>query len=98
LNQPKYLPDFATYQERDEYFKKHADYFTVVAKHGMTYERMQYNTLEDALKAAHTKATIAGGGWMIYAVIGHQSAFVQAVKPKGDRTGERNARPYPPVH
>jgi hypothetical protein len=76
----KGLPDFKTYEERDAYFRDHADYFTVVKKEGVGhYARSEYSTLEEAERAAQTKATISGGGWMIYAVIGSQSAFVTSV-------------------
>jgi hypothetical protein len=73
-------PDFKTYEERDAYFREHADYFTVVKKTGVGhYSRDEYKTLEEAERAAQTKATISGGGWMIYAVIDSQSAFVTSV-------------------
>ena len=75
------LPDFKTYQERDEYFRDHADYFTLVRKAGVGHNtRIEYKTLEAAEKAAQTKILIGSKGWMIYAVIGEQSAFVKAVK------------------
>lgn len=76
-------PDFQTYQERDAYFKDHADYYTLVKKAGVgVYDRTEYKTLAEAQKAGQTKLLIGGGGWMIYAVIGEQSAYVEAVKPK----------------
>lgn len=78
------MPDFRTCQERDDYFRENADYFTLVAKAGVGhYARSEYKSLAEARKAGQTKATIGGGGWMIYAVIGEQSAFVEAIKPKG---------------
>lgn len=74
-------PDFKTWQERDAYFREHADYFTLVKKSGVgQYDRSEFKTLAEAEKAAQTKALIGGGGWMIYAVIGEQSAFVKAIK------------------
>lgn len=74
--------DFKSHEERDAYFRDNADYFTVVKKAGVgSYERHQYKKLVAARKAAHTKATL-GGNWMIYAVIGEQSAFVEAVMEK----------------
>ena len=76
----KMLPDFKTYQERDQFFKENADYFTLVAKNGVgTYSRTEFKTVADATKAAQTRQVVGGGGWMIYAVIGQQSAFVKAV-------------------
>lgn len=76
----KGTPDFKTSNERDAYFRDHADYFTVVKKTGVGhYNRSEYKTLDEALKAAHTKASISGGGWLIYAVIAEQSAFVASV-------------------
>jgi hypothetical protein len=77
------IPDFKTSDERDAYFRDHADYFTLVKKTGVgVYDRSEYKTLDAAIKAAHTKATISGGGWLIYAVIGEQSAFVAKIAPK----------------
>lgn len=84
LRMNKKVPDFKSIEERDKYFRDNADYFTLVAKEGVGhYERTEYPKLAAAQKAGHTKATISGGGWMIYAVIGQQSAFVEAIKPKG---------------
>ena len=82
----KPLPDFKTYQERDQYFKEHADYFTLIAKHGVGYyDRTEYKNLAEAEKVAQTRQTLGGGGWMIYAVIGRQSAFVKAIPYKDNR-------------
>ena len=73
-------PDFKTYEERDKYYRENAEYFTVVKRHGVGQtDRIVYKTLEEAERAAQTKATISGGGWMIYAIIGSQSAFVTSV-------------------
>ncbi len=78
------MPDFKTSDERDEYFRDNAEYFTLVRKAGVGhYERSEYKSLAEAEKAGITKATIGGGGWLIYAVIGEQSALVKAIKPKG---------------
>ena len=79
------MPDFKSHDERDAYFRDNADYFTLIKKSGVgNYERHEYKKLADAQKAGHTKATISGGGgWLIYAVIGEQSALVEAIKPKG---------------
>lgn len=77
----KNLPDFATYQDRDKWFAENADYFSVVKKAGVgNYARDEKPTLEEARKLAQTKITIGGGNYMIYAVVGEQSAFVEAVK------------------
>lgn len=78
------MPDFKSIADRDKYFRENADYFTLVKKAGVGhYERSEFKSLAEARKAGQTKATIGGGGWMIYAVIGEQSAFVEAIKPKG---------------
>lgn len=77
-------PDFKNSRSRDNYFRDNAEYFTVVKKTGVGhYDRSEYKTLAEAERAAQTKATISGGGWMIYAVIGQQSAFVTSV-PKSN--------------
>ena len=75
------LPDFKTYQERDNYFLRNADYFTLVKKQGVgNYQRDERKTLEEIERLAKTKQTIGGGSYLVYAVIGEQSAFVKAIK------------------
>ena len=80
------IPDFKSHDERDSYFKEHAQYFTLVKKVNLGYERTEYKTLDAAQKAGQTKQLIGGGGWMIYAVMADgQSALVDTVKPKGNK-------------
>ena len=77
---PKPLPDFQTYQERDEYFRDHADFFTLIKKDGVGhYERSEGATLAEIEKLAHTKISVGGGKYLVYAVIGGQSAFVKTI-------------------
>jgi len=77
---PKLPPDFQTYQERDAWFTENADYFTVVKKDGVGHvARDEVNTLADAEALAKTRQTISGGRYLIYAVVGEQSAFVKTV-------------------
>ena len=86
----KGTPDFQTSDERDAYFRDHADFFTVVKKVGVgVYDRTEYKTLAEAMRAAHTKATISGGGWLVYAVIGEQSAFVASVPQSNTGKGNK---------
>lgn len=74
------MPDFKSHEERDKYFRDHADYFTAIKKSGVGhYDRNEAKTLDEAIKMAQTKQAIGGGNYMIYAVIGQQSAFVQSV-------------------
>jgi hypothetical protein len=52
------LPDFKTYQERDNYFRDHGDYFTLVKKAGVGEpSRVEYKSLAEAEKAGQTKVT-----------------------------------------
>lgn len=77
----KTLPDFQSIQERDDYFRENADYFTLVNKSGVgVYNRDERKSLAEIESLAKTKQTIGGGRYMIYAVIGEQSAFVKTVK------------------
>jgi hypothetical protein len=77
---PKLLPDFQTYQERDAWFALNADYFTVVKKDGVGhYARDEATTLPAAEAMAKTRQAVGGGKYMIYAVVGEQSAFVKTV-------------------
>lgn len=74
------MPEFKSHDERDQWFRDNADHFTVVKKSGVgTYERNEAKTLAEATKLAQTKHTIGGGNYMIYAVIGEQSALVTTV-------------------
>ena len=78
---PKPMPDFKSHQERDDYFRDNADYYSLWNKNGVGHgNRSEYNSLEEAERAAQTKITIGGGRFLIYAVIGEQSALVKAVK------------------
>lgn len=73
------FPDFKSYEERDKFFREHAEYFTVMKKVGRGYARDECKTLAEAKALAQTKQTIGGGKFLIYAVIGEQSAFVEGV-------------------
>ncbi len=78
---PRSMPVFKSHDERDSYFRDNAEYFTLVKKVGVgNYDRNEFKTLAEALKAGQTKATISGGGWMIYGVIGEQSALITTIK------------------
>lgn len=83
--QHKPLPDFKSYQERDEYFRDHADYFTAIKKQGVgNYGRDECKNLAEAEALVKVKQAVGGGNYMIYAVIGQQSAFVKAIpQPNG---------------
>ena len=76
----KPLPDFKSHAERDAYFADNADYFTVVSKTGVgSYSRDETKTLAQAESLAKTRQLVGGGRYMIYAVIGTQSAYVKSV-------------------
>ena len=76
----KQLPDFKSSEERDRFFLENSDYFTVIRKTGVgTYERSELKNLEYAQKVAEMKRHLFGGNYLIYAVIGSQSALVQTV-------------------
>lgn len=77
----KALPDFQSIKERDDYFRDHAEYYTLVNKAGVgLYGRTEGKSLAELERLAKTMVTVGGGRYMIYAVIGEQSAFVKAVK------------------
>ena len=97
-------PEFQSHKERDAYFRDHAEYFTVVKKEGVgNYSREELKTLEQAEAVAKLKQTLGGGNYMIYAVIGEQSAFVKAVpQPNGQeatngKTVKHSDTPLRPV-
>lgn len=87
----KSIPVFKSHDERDAYFRDNADYFTLVRKAGVgVYERIEYPTLAKAIAAGQTKAVISGGGWLVYGVIGEQSAMVATVKKEsGQHAGTK---------
>lgn len=77
----KLIPVFKSHDERDAYFREHADYYSLVCKAGVGhYARSEYPTLAKALAAGQTKQHISGGGWLIYGIIGEQSSLVATVK------------------
>ena len=79
----KPLPDFKSHEERDQYFREHADYFTIIKADGPDrFSRDEQKTLEAAEKTAQTKITIGGGRYLIYAVVGEQSAWVKNIGQK----------------
>lgn len=81
MRKKRHVPDFKTIDERDTYFRDNAEYFTVVKKDGVGgYTRDECDSLAKAEALAKTKMAVGGGNYMIYAVIGEQSAFVRAVK------------------
>lgn len=78
----KPMPDFKNHDERDAYFRDHAEYYTLILARSGTghHVRSEFNSLAEAEKVAHTKVTIGGGRFLIYGVIGEQSALVKTVK------------------
>lgn len=81
MKKPKPTPDFKTSQERDDWFRDNADYFTLVKKAGVGhYARDECKSLVEAEALAKTKIAVGGGRYLIYAVVGQQSALVKAVK------------------
>lgn len=81
----KPVPDFKSHDDRDKFFKEHADYFTAVKFQGVgKYDRIEAQALEEAKRLAQTKAIIGGGRYMIYAVIGGQSAYVTTMSATGE--------------
>ena len=85
MDEPKPLPDFKSHEERDNYFREHADYFTVIKKTGVgTYSRDECKSLAEAENLVKTKQAIGGGNYLIYAVIGVQSAFVKGMATGGN--------------
>lgn len=79
------IPDFQSIEERDNYFRDNADYFVLYSTMGVGHrDRTEYKNLADAEKNAILRQIIAPESrWMIYAVIGAQSAFVMSV-PKSN--------------
>ena len=85
----KALPDFQTYQERDKYFLENADYFTVIKKDGVGYyDRTELKALAQAQAVVKLKQTLGGGNFLIYAVIGQQSALVQGKAASSTNPGQ----------
>lgn len=78
---PKSMPDFKSHQERDKYFRENAEYFTLIKKEGVgNYARDERKSLAEIEALAQTKITVGGGRYMVYAVIGEQSALVKTIQ------------------
>ena len=76
-------PDFKTSDERDKWFLEHADYFTCIKKEGVgNYNRSETSTLAEAENLVKTRQAVGGGNYLIYAVIGQQSALVKPMPYK----------------
>ena len=78
------IPDFKTAQDRDNWIKAHADYWTTVRFHGRGhYERREFKDLPSAEAAARRMATESNSRpVMIYAVAGEHDAFITSVHPE----------------
>lgn len=77
----KSIPVFGTIEERDAYFNENADYFTLIKKEGVGHcQRDERNSLDEIEKLAKTKIEVGGGRFLVYAVIGEQSALVKTIK------------------
>lgn len=77
------VPIFETYQQRDEWIKDHADYFTVVRYLGprVGYERHEVKSFSEAEALAGRMSEASGRIYLIYAVCGIRDAFIKKVDP-----------------
>ncbi len=82
------MPDFATIQDRDNWVKENADFFTVIRYLGprVGYERHEVKTLPEAEALAGRMSTEAGRPYLIYAVAGQYDAFLKWVGKEKART------------
>jgi hypothetical protein len=89
-----HLPDFQTADERTEYIKSNADYFTLVYRRGRRNIRLEYKTLDGARAGARAAADFMNQNVIIYAVIcpfsevsepyGY-SSWIETIKPIGQK-------------
>lgn len=77
--QPVYQ-SFNSDQERSAWIIEHADYYTVIRFHNRRYGRVECKTHEEAhwLAEQMVKET-PHARFMIYAVVGNQSTYVETV-------------------
>lgn len=74
--------EFKTHQERSQWIKDNADYWTIVHHQGYgKYERHERHTQDEAMKLARELADTRDCIWMIYAVAGNSDTYVDMVKP-----------------
>ena len=75
------LPDFQSPEQRQQYFKEHADVYTVSCRYRGIRHRSEHQTLEAARTAAEYVAKIAGRPAIIYGVIGDSGEWLENVQP-----------------
>lgn len=74
--------DFESVDARDQWIEDNADYFTVVRHEGLgKYERHEVPTKDAAMSKAAELAAKRDKVYMVYAVAGIGSAFIDLVKP-----------------
>jgi hypothetical protein len=79
-----HLPDFKTSDERTEYIKNNADYFSITWRKDRKNVKLEYNTLETARHAASLfhKSKFVVVPILIYAVLGPYDSWVENVSPQ----------------
>lgn len=76
------MPDFLDEPARQAWFTAHADYFTVVRKVGLSYERHERPTLAEAKALGQQLADHIHKPYLIYAVVGSADSWVCNVVPQ----------------
>ena len=76
----KRIPDFPTREDRQNWFKKNADYYNITQFKGVgKYESHPMKDYAKALQAAKMLADIKRGKWLVYAIVGESSEYLTTV-------------------
>ncbi len=78
---PKRIPEFPDAAARERWFMNNAEYFTIVRRVGLSYERHERRTFAEALAYAQLLAERIQKPYMIYAVVGQSDTWVRNVMP-----------------
>lgn len=84
----RHLPDFQSSQERTDYIKNNADYFTISFRMGMRNNTFEFEDLDTARMNAVLSAMTLKQPVMIYAVIYPYDTWIESVKPTQDQINE----------
>ncbi len=88
MTEMSFIPEFSKADDRNQWIKDNAQYWTVIRKRKRRYERDECWSLEDAIKLAQRR--LAKDPYMqpllIYAVAGGHDALAATVHPDGVRT------------
>lgn len=80
MTEAKRIPDLPDRETRIKWFKENADYFSVTKFKGVgKFETYPMKDYDKAIQAAKMLADLKRGKWLVYAVVGESSEYLQTV-------------------